>query len=184
MSIIFSLTNGGAQIETLLDHGNASNGSSSTAIEVFIRHDYSNPITNVGLYLRQVSSTYSGSFTSAADLAEILSWGDGADANAFGGLQCNFDAVGSYPEGSYPEGSWPTYSTPAPTNGAVFKTGTGDTEDNAITLPVATGAVSAGTIQAGSSPNVRFKVQTSVPADEDTVGIRQFEWVVRYNFTS
>jgi len=179
MGLIFSYTNGGVGISTLIDHGSAANGVASSSTEIFIRHEYSNPITNVGLYLRRVSGTYSGSFTATADVAEILAWGDGADADAFGGFQCNFNAVGLYT----PE-VWPTYSTPIATNYSVFKTGVGDSEDNAITLPVATGASAAGTIQAGSSPNVRFDTRCVVPADEDTVGIRQFEWVVRYNFTS
>jgi hypothetical protein len=179
VGIVFSLTNGGPAITTLVDHGSAANGIASSATEIFIRHDGSNPITNVGLYLRQVSGTYSGSFTAPADVAEILAWGDGVTAAAFGGFQCNFDAVGTYPADT-----WPTYSVPTSTNGSVFKTGVGDTEGNAVILPVATGASVAGSIQAGSSPNVRFKTRVAVPADEDTVGIRQFEWVIRYNFSS
>jgi hypothetical protein len=178
MGVIFSLSADGPSITTLVDHGSAANGIASAATEIFIKNTYSNPITSVGLYLRQVSGTYSGSFTATADLAEVLAWGNGVTAATFGGFQCNFDAVGAYPVGT-----WPTYlGMGTSVNGAVFKTGVGDTEGNAITLPVATGTSIAGSILAGSS--VKFKCRVEVPADEDTVGIRQFEWVLRHNFTS
>jgi len=179
VNIIWSLSNGGDALSTTLDHSNASNGNYTTEKEIFIRHDGLNSITDAGLYIRQLSGTYSGSFTAAADIAELLYWGDQSTSSTFGGFQCNLLATTSYPSSG-----WPTYSSKSPTGGFVHRTGVGDSESNAIAVPTTTGATSSGTIQAGSSPNVRLKVRILVPTDEDTIGIRQWDQVLKYNFTS
>lgn len=178
ISVSWSLTNGGAALTSALDHGSLGNGDIGTATEIFVRHDGANPITSAGLYVREFSGTYSGTFSAASDLAELLAWGDAATANGFGGLQVNFDATGSY------AADWPTYDNKAPGSSYVFKTGQGDSEANAITLPTSTGCPSAGTIPAGASPNVRLKLRVVCPSDEDTVGIRQIDQVLRFSFTS
>lgn len=180
VSIIWSLTNGGDPLTSIVDHGNSSNGQVTTAKTIYIRHDGSNDITDAGLYIRQFSGTYQGAATAAADIAEILSWGDQIIESDFGGFQINFDAVGGFPSAS-----WPTYSTKSPTNGNVHRNGVGDSESNAIEIPgTVTGATADGTIQAGTAPNVRFQVRVAVPASENVIGIRQWDQVLKYTFTS
>lgn len=179
VNIIWSLTNGGTSISSALDFGNASNGANTGAQDIYLRHDGDNEITAVGLYIRQFSGSYSGSFTSANDIAELLGWGDSSSSDDFGGVQFNLDATGSF--GS---GSWPTVSSKSPTNGFVARTGVGDSESNAVTLTTNTGCSSAGVIPSSSSPNVRFRSRIQVPTNEDTLGIRQFEIVAKYNYTS
>lgn len=178
VSIIWSSTNGGASITSPLDHGTVDNGSESIAQEIFLRHDGANNITDSALYVRQVSGTYSGAFTAATDLAEFLDWGDATTESAFGGFMANFNATTAYATG------WPVYNSKSPSGGTIFRTGVGDSEENAITIPTTTGATAAGEIQAGSSPNVRFQTKIVIPSSEDTLGIRQLETVLRYTFTS
>ena len=186
VNIIWSLTNGGDPISTVLDHGNNSNGDTTTGMELFVRHDGINAITNVGLYMRAYSGTYSGTFTAVSDFTEIVGWGtEAADSAEWGGFMCNFNATGSYPAAS-----WPTFldkltTLPGtPGNGFVHMTGIGDSELNAVTIPTVTGATTAGEIQISTSPNVRFKVRVAIPTNEQTVGIRQWDQVLRYSYTS
>lgn len=179
VNVIWSYTNGGDSISSTIDHGNASNGDTTTGLELFLRHDGDNEITSVGLYIRDFSGTYSGDATASNDLSELLAWGDASTSSAFGGFQVNFDAVGSYPTAS-----WPLYNSKTPSNGFVHRTGTGDSELNAVSIPTATGATTAGEIPSGNSPNVRFKVRIQVPTSEDTAGVRQFDQVVKFSFTS
>jgi len=64
-------------------------------------------------------------------------------------------------------------------------TGYGDSEQNAVILPATlTGAPSAGVIPYGGGPNVRFKMRVSVPSSESTVGVRLFDHVAKYTYTS
>jgi hypothetical protein len=183
VNIIWSLTNGGDPATSVIDHGNVGNGATSTALEVFVRHDGGNEITNVGLFVRRFTGTYSGGFTATSDFNELIGWGNGSTADAFGGVQFHMNAISAY------LGDWPTYSAKTGVLlgsdvSHVCRTGIGDSEGNAITIPTATGATTAGEIQAGASPNVRFKMRVVVPTAEDTVGIRQWENLLRYTYTS
>lgn len=179
MTIIWSSTNGGPSLTSTQDLGGISNGDSSTDTEYFVRHSYSNPITNAGVYLRQFSGTYSGDHTALIDFNEIIGWGNASVAADFGGVLFNFDA-----SGSYPSSAWSTVSDKSPANGDVCRTGFGDSELNAITLPGATGCLGAGQIPNGAAPNVRFKIRTTVPSSEDTLGVRQAELMLRFTYTS
>ena len=179
VSIIWSSTVGGEAITSIIDHGNAANGAATTPEEIFIRHDGGSNITNVALYIREYSGSYSGSATAAADIAEIINWGDQTAEDDFGGFFINFNAATSYATG------WPTYSDKSPTGGFVHRTGYGDSESNAIDLPTSTGATATGEIQTGSAaPGVRFQAKIAVPTNEDTAGVRQWETVLRYTYTS
>lgn len=169
VNITWSSTNGGAAITEPLDHGSAAAGNILSDQEIFIRHDATNPITNCRFYLTS---------TVPADLAEILSWGDASIADDFGGIQINMDAITSYP-------TWSTVGTKSGTHYNVFRTGVGDSADNGILLTANSGLTgSAGTLQAGSSPNVRFKLRVQIPTNEDTTGARVFAQKMRFTFTS
>lgn len=177
--LVWSLSNGGAAISTTIDDGSSPNGDTTTAYEVFIRHDGDNSITDTKLYMEQFTGDYSGGATAAADFNEIRDWGDGLTESSFGGVQFNMNA-----SGSYPTTSWPTYSSKSPTGGGVIRTGTGDSAANGITLSSLSGAIADGTIQAGSSPNVRLKMRVEVPANEATTGIRMYNLNLSFSYTS
>jgi hypothetical protein len=178
VSIIWSLTNGGSAISNYVDHGDLSNGSSSSGQEIFVRHDGTAKITDVAFYIREYSGTYNGDATSSNDFTEIIAWGDAATAAAFGGVMINWDATGGY------AAAWPTYNDKEPGSSNVHRTGVGDSLDYAITLPTSTGAATAGEIISSAAPNVRFKMRIDVPTDEDTVGVRLFDQVCTYTYTS
>jgi hypothetical protein len=181
VSIVWSITNGGVALSSVLDAGSKANGETTDSTELFLRHNGSNVITAVGLYVREYTGTYSGGATSSADIAELISWGDASTANGFGGLLVNMDAVNSYATAQ-----WPVLATKDTTYGFVCRTGVGDSEGNAVTLSKnsysATGT--DGEVPVGSSPNVRFAVRIAVPNDEDTLGIRQVDFMATYSFTS
>jgi len=179
VNVIYSITNGGTALSSTLDHGSSPNGDTTTAQVIYLRHDGVNEITAAALYIQQLTSTYSGSATAAADISEILSWGDASTSAGFGGVQFNLNATGSFPAAA-----WPTYDDKDPTGGSTCRTGVGDSSGNAITVPTTTGATAAGTIQTGSTPNVRFQMRAEVPSAEDTVGIRQFDLALSYTYTS
>lgn len=178
-NIIWSLTDGGSAITTALDHGGSSNGSETAIREIYVRHTFTNPITSAKLFIRELSTTYTGSATAPADISEVIAWGNEDTANGFGGYFVNMNAAGTYPAAS-----WPTYLSKAPTSGFVCKTGVGDSELNAVLLDTNSGCTSAGVIIAGTTPNVRFSVKIQVPDDEDTVGERQFETALVFTYTS
>jgi len=184
VSIMWSLTNGGESISELVDHGNISNGAATGPATLYLRHDGVNNITNVGLYIRAYSSTYGGSFTATGDFNEILSWGNGATDDAFGGFEVNLNASGGFLTSSWPSRSEKTVLVGGKIAGFVHYPGYGDSEPNAVELSSLTGAIDDGEIQPGNSPNVRLKVRIVAPTDEDTIGYRQFDQVLRFNFTS
>jgi hypothetical protein len=181
VSIIWSTTNGGTALSATEDCGSKANGETTTSKEFYLRHNGSNVITNVGLYIREFTGTYSGAATSSADIAELLAWGDASTADSFGGAMINMDAINSYPTAQ-----WPTLSSKDTTYGAVLRTGVGDSEGNAVTLSKNTHSSTGtdGEVPVGGSPNVRFAVRISVPNNEDTLGVRQVDLIATYSFTS
>lgn len=183
VSITWSNTAGGGGI-TGVSHGSSSNGSNTTAQQVFIRHDGSNPITGCAFYFAQKSGSYSGNDTAAGDFAELLAWGDGATANAFGGVQINMNAEGSFDGGS----TWGmSESQKTSVDGYKFtlRTGTADNTSNAVTLSE---KMSASMSTNGTIPNgvtdASFQIRIKIPTDEDTAGTRQFDQVLKYTYTS
>lgn len=179
VNVIFSTTNGGTSLVETVSHGNASNGDTTTAQTLYLRHDGDNDITGVKMFIREFSGTYDGDATAAADFAELLAWGDDSTEDGFGGFMMNQRATTAFPTAG-----WPTYSSKSPTGGSVHRTGVGDSELNGITLLSTTGADSDGTLQDGDAPNVRFQVKIQVPIDEDVAGFREWDQVVSFTYTS
>ena len=181
VNIIWSYTAAGAAIEDLVDHGSVANGSGSTPKDVYIEHDGAGDITNVAIYVRQLSGTYSGTFTPSADLSKIIEWGDETVEDDFGGFMICFNK--SY-AGNLSSNSlvWPTYAAKDQNYCYTFRTGTGDSESNAITVPTKAGIAVAGTIGAAENAFLGFKCL--VPTNESTLGVRQWETVLRYTYSS
>lgn len=179
VGIVFSTTNGGSAITDDIDNGSGSNGTTLTAQTIYVRHTGVNSITAVKFYIDVYDESYDGDASAIDDLAELIAWGDNSTALGFGGFQLNMDAAHSFISTS-----WPTYSSKDPTYGAVCRTWVGDNPTNAITLSSQSGATSDGVIQAGTSPNVRFRSRIVIPSNEDTTGVRLFSQYMLYNYTS
>jgi hypothetical protein len=183
VSITWSTSDNGSAISSV-NHGNTANGSNTTAQQIFIRHDGGNPITGCAFYFGQKGGTYSGDFDAATDFAEIKGWGDGGTANAFGGVQINMDAEGSFSGGA----TWDmSESQKTSSDGYKFtmRTGTGDGSSNAVTLSekMSSSMSVDGTIPNGVT-SASFQIRIKVPTDEDTAGVRQFDQVLKYTYTS
>lgn len=185
VSITWSTTNGGSAIEgNSVDHGDLTNNSSSTAQQIYIRHNGANEITDCGFYVQAASDSYGGDFTAAGDLSEILAWGNALVSADYGGFELNLDADSSYPSGSWPSVTTKSVTDTGRTIGVVCRTGVGDSTANKISLVTDMGCTASETIQTGSGPNVRFKCRFTVPQSEDTVGIRQIKVTLTYTYTS
>lgn len=182
VSLIFSSTNGGVSLSAPVDHGNIANGSITVPFTIYVRHNGANSITSVRLFcVATDTGEYAGDATASNDMSELLGWGNAGASGDFGGIEINLNASGTFP-GS----SWPTFSNKSTVDGFGFtiRAGIGDSSSNGILVPTATGATSLGTIQAGSSPNVRFQMRIVVPQNENTLGIRQFKTSFTFNYTS
>jgi hypothetical protein len=177
----------GDPITDKLDHGSVNNGAESTGKIIWIRHNKDNPLTDVALYIRQCSSTYSGNFSALSDFMELLSWGDADEADDFGGFLINFLAE---PDSAFPIEGWATVAEKFPLGpdgiqcgGFVHCTGTGDSADNAVLLPTTTYASAEGVLQNGIT-NVRFKTKVIIPTNEKDIGYRQWDQILRFNYTT
>jgi len=182
VNIIWSLTNNGTAITDVVDCGNVTNNDTTTVETFFIRHDGSAAITAVKFYIRQYSGTYSGGASAAGDIAELLGWADAATAAAFGGVFLNMYAT---EDPTAFTTNWPTLGTKSPDYGSAFRTGVGDTADNGITLVAQSSATDTvdGTIT-NAIKDHSFQIKVTVPEDEDTTGVREFELICAYTYTS
>lgn len=174
VSITWSSTEGGTAIPEPLDHGNIANGTQGTTKDLYVRHNGTNPITSVGYYMQAFSGDYAGNggnASAAADFTELIGWGDNSVSTDLGGFFINQNRVGSYPA----------------TDFQVHKTGTGNSASNAFTLastsftPSSTGTTN-GQLDAGDDSHVQ--VYIAVPSTENTAGVRLFDQVLKFTFTS
>jgi hypothetical protein len=160
-----------------VSHGDVGNGSATTPVEIFVSHNGANPITNCGIYMRPFSGTYSGTHTASADFSELINWGDQNTVGGFGGFQVHMGVPTGYIS------AWPTYNTKTTSETFCHRSGVGDSEGNAVTLlAICTSSGIAGQINDGSA--ARFQTRVVVPGDEDTIGIRQWDHVLKFDFTS
>lgn len=182
VNIYWASDDAGAPLEQAYDHGDVAAGAASSDTTVYIYHDGATALNSCKLYLAPKSGLYEGDVSALEDFQELLDWGDGADSDAFGGVLVNMNATGSWASG------WATWDAKSPTYGFVCRTGVADNEANAQTVLSQTGATSDGVIQSnppnGYGINVRLQVRVEVPADESTLGDRQFDLVLSYSVTS
>jgi hypothetical protein len=182
VSVIWSSTSGGSSV-TSFNEGRSINGSTTDASTIYIRHDGVNPITDCRLYFVPKLTGYAGDFLASQDLGELLEAGDGSTANAFGGIQVNFDAIGSFSGGS----TWDMSHTQKTASDALkytVRTGVGDSISNGILIPSEASAsmTTDGVIPAGV--NAAFQIRIKVPTDEDTLGTRQFDMILKFTATT
>jgi hypothetical protein len=183
VSITWSASAGGATI-TSVNHGSAANGANTSAQQIYLRHDGDNAITGCGFYFVQKAGAYTGDFNAPTDLAEITAWGDEDSSSGFGGIQINMNAEGTFDGGATWDMDESTKTSP---DGLKFtmRTGTGNSAANAVTLSE---TMSASMSENGTIPSsindVTFQIRIKVPTDEDTPGVRQFDQVLKFVFTS
>ena len=146
---------------TGLDLGSVTNGSSTTEEDIYIYHDGTNEITDVSFYLNAYSGTYGGGADAGSDLSEIIGWGDSGADQGFR-LDNDHDGVYEY----------------------YAKTGVMDSSANAVSLDDSS-AGGTNSDDIGANPHyAHIKTKVTVPSSEDTAGIRQFDFVCKYTYTS
>lgn len=172
---------------TGLDFGVAVNGDYSPVQEIKIRHDGQAKIVGLSYYLQPYSGIYGGQFSPNSDYARLIELGD-----MYGNYGIHVDE---------------NYSG-APFGGSFFKirSGNGDNYLNRRTIPSSAmyhynsitqqttlpsspenGTVgrddnSTESLQLGNRANLRFRI--AIPPTESDGGIRQFDIVFAYVFTS
>jgi len=184
IEIIWSKTNGGLGLDEPVDHGDNATSNTLNPTVIFVRHTGENPITDCSLYLRPLAATtYGGDFLPIDDFNEIIAAGDSVTASGFGGFQINQNAINSFPSGS-----WPVFTDKTSPDGLgdTFRSGFGNVSTSGIDLLTETYSASGvnGEIPTGTAPNVRFQMRVVVPTEEDVPGVRQWESVLKFTFTS
>jgi hypothetical protein len=192
VEIVWSLENGGPNLDEPLDHGSNATQDTLDPKLVFIRHTGDNDITAAGIYMREFTGstgdgeTYSGDAAlPTGDFNEIVGWGDETDVSFFGGFQVNMDAAADFP--LY---NWPDESNKVSVSGVGFvvSSGVADSETNAFDLKKemsgTTSGVFDGIIPAGAAPNYRMQMRIQVPASGVDAGVRMFEHVLKFTYTS
>ena len=177
VQIILAEENGGDEITSIFDAGDGGNGDTSTPQTYFISHDGNSKISAVKVFFRRKTGVYTGRLSPTDDWEEFLRWGDSESVDGFGGIQINFDAANSFT-------TWPTLESKTNGDSYTVRTGIGDSADNAITIPVVSGASVAGEVPTGESPDISFQVRVVVPNNIEITGERQFDIAIEYDFTS
>ena len=172
VSITWSRTSGGTALSEPISHGNISNGGVGSDVDLYIRHNATAaPITNAGFFIQPYSGTgYTGVGTQS-DYIEIMGWGSTATSTNDSGFYLNQNHGGSFPEDDY----------------TVHKPGQGDSATKISLSTSAINGTGTGTYQNGEIPlggEAHIKVRLAVPSDEDTAGVRFFDQVLAYTFTS
>ncbi len=187
VAVEWSTSSSFASTTSLIDHGNVASGAATSGVEIFIRHNGLNPITGCVFFIQPFTGTYSGAATAPSDFTELATTWGAASAAAFGGFQVNMDKNSAYVAAW---GSSGTKDTIVSTKKLTF-TARNDDGGGAVAVSAATGVplhvdmgcTSEGVVPIGSTPGVGFKARLMVPA-ATTLGVRQFDQVLKYTYTS
>jgi len=172
VSATFARTSDGAPTALPQHAGSISPGNTSSGMDFYIRHDGTNPITNVRFYLLPYSAgVYLGTTTAQDDYDKVIGWGDtsGAGSHGGGGLYLSQNHSGGFAAATFNQ----------------FRTGYGDTLGNAISLTTSAiniGAAVAGEIASGGEAHIRLRVD--VPAAETDTGTFYVDMLMAYSSTS
>lgn len=167
VAITFSRVSSGQEIVDVLkgansgiNHGSIANGKETQPEDVYIRHDGDNEITDCAFYCQQFTGTYDGAQTAALDLDELKAWGD---ADAGKGFLIDVDHDDTY-----------EYN---------LKSGQMDLEANAVSLDDS-GAGGSNPDDIGVSGEAKIKLKIAVPYTVDIPGVRFYDFLMKYSYTS
>jgi hypothetical protein len=171
VSITWSESAGGAAMDDPKNWGTIGNGSAASALEIFISHDGTNAITNCGLYVQAYSGTgYTGSAGTAADLSEILAWGDTSTTAQGGDPATGGDDGGFWVRLASTGTAWYVHNSSTGISGTEFG------------LPTGMNLATADEIASGEEATMAAKI--IVPTYEATAGTRFFDHALKYTYTS
>ena len=167
VNVTFSRTSGGLAIADILEgsenglkHGAVANGEETIKESIYIRHDGDNEITDCKFYCEQFSGSYGGNSSASLDFDELKEWG-GSNASKGFLIDVNNDSVYEYN----------------------LKVGQMDEEANAVSLDDS-GAGGSNPDDIGVGGEAHINVKVAVPSTVDIAGIRQFDMIFKYSYTS
>lgn len=184
-ALTFSELHNGPGATQPLSLGAAPNGGIANSPKVlFLRHDQTLAITNVGFFISAYTGAEVTAAEAAANLEEIRDWGDANTPAGFGGVQINQDAAAGFPDASWPAVGFPNGTTG---NGARFNRSQGMSSTESILLRTSSRATATGQIPAtlaGVVPNISVQFRVRIPDSVTTPGVRFYSLRVSYTFTS
>jgi len=159
----FSTSPSGAPIKHPVDMGTISNTGGTSVVPIYVKHDHSNKLSNVGMYIQPFTGTsYVGLYGQNQDYLKVLEWGQTANK----GLLINVDAA----------------NTSALEDKQV-KVGTGDAPSHAI--PFETSMFNAGDSTAqGDFPvnkEAHFTLKLSIPSTELDAGVGTISQFLKFD---
>lgn len=195
VSLVLSRTETGAQVSDLLqggstgcDIGTVANDAVSSTQELYLRHNGVNKITSSAYYIQPYSGVYGGNYDAATDYAKMKSLGD--DISGDYGLMFDEDWNASPQFSSFYKiktgfgDSFANRRNFPTTMQLYYNTGTAAKSDPSAPVVGEVGPNDDGaTAQAiGNRSLLRFRV--GLPASEVDGGIRQYDTVIAYTYTS
>lgn len=159
VNIKWSLEANGPEVDMPLDLGSGGQDlDNPDEIQLWVRHDHIDDITNAKLYIGPKSEDYEGIFEPQRDYEDIVDGGDDSGATIYGTLQINTDE-----DNSFPEASWETINSDY-----------GSSLDTAILL----GDIPTGN---GISIKLRFVFFDTIDTDNE-IGVRQADLRLTYTY--
>lgn len=170
------LLNGGA---SGVDIGTVANDAVSNTVNLYVRHNGANKITGASFFVQAYTGTYGGNYTPTADYAKLQGLGDTNN-----GLQFDED-----------------WDRTVPFN-VLYQVKTGDGDSFATRRAIAATSMvrdNAGSEADATAPvvgeigpalnatlgdNAHLKYRIKIPASETDGGIRQYDTVIAYNYTT
>lgn len=166
---------------TGVDLGTVANGAFSNTTNLFVKHDGAQKITGLSYYIQSFTGTYGGNYTASADYAKLLALGD---AGTPAGLQVD-EVWNSSPNFQtfyqVKTGNADSFANRRVVPTTAMSRNNSGTEVGATT-PVAGEVGPTGNTVIGDRAHVRERI--SIPSAEVDGGIRQFDAVFAYNYTT
>jgi hypothetical protein len=195
VTLTLSRSEAGTQVADLLqggssgcDFGTVANDSVSATQELFLRHNGVNKITSCAYYIQPFSGVYGGAYDPSSDFAKILALGDVTPGNH--GLLFDEDWNASPQFSSFYKiktGSGDSFGTRrnfATSMQLYFNSGTSAKSDPSAPVVGEVGPNDNGAIAQAIGNRSLLRFRLSLPANEIDGGIRQFDTVIAYTYTS
>lgn len=195
VNLTLSRTEAGVQVSDLLqggstgcDLGTVANDAVSATQELYLRHSGVNKITSCAYYVQPFSGVYGGNYDASTDYSKILSLGDTTpgnyglmfdeDWNASPQFSSFFKIKTGFGDSFANRRNFPT------TMQLYFNTGTSAKSDptSPVVGEVGPNNDGATAIAIGNRSLLRFRL--GLPSTEVDGGIRQYDTVVAYTYTS
>lgn len=164
---------------TGVDIGVVANDAVSNTQNLYIRHNGTQKITGASLFIQAFTGTYGGNYTSSADYARLQALGDldyGLQFDEDWNRATPFNVLYQIKTGA--GDSFATRRTVASTS--MVRDNSGSEVDGSAAVAGEVGP--AGNTVLGDNAHLKYRI--AIPASETDGGLRQFDLVIAYNYTT